>query len=159
MWQNLTFTLGMKLLPKFQRNDFVIKMLLSRHDIVVWSINFIPSPGIRPFQSEYRLYLTQNGNYITKANVNRLVRCYFLTFTLQKNAGKTQGDQDVRGGGTELIKLLPAFNRSAFKSYLGSSCYFGRLIGFYKFFNVVLVFIVIPGYDDINVGRFFILNK
>ncbi|SDT18161.1 CarboxypepD_reg-like domain-containing protein [Mucilaginibacter mallensis] len=37
---------------------------------------------------------TQNGNYVTQTNVNRLGRYYMLTFTLrlQKNAGKGQGD-------------------------------------------------------------------
>jgi len=43
---------------------------------------------------------TQNGNYITQTNVNRLGRYYLLTFTLrlQKNAGKGQGDHMGPGG-------------------------------------------------------------
>jgi len=44
---------------------------------------------------------TQNGNYVTQTNVNRLGRYYMLTFTLrlQKNAGKGQGDHGPGGPG------------------------------------------------------------
>lgn len=44
---------------------------------------------------------TQNGNYITQSNVNRLGRYYMLTFTLrlQKNAPKGQGNHMGPGPG------------------------------------------------------------
>jgi hypothetical protein len=44
---------------------------------------------------------TQNGNYVTQTNVNRLGRYYMLTFTLrlQKNVSKGQGDHGPGGPG------------------------------------------------------------